>query len=74
MTIKIKLKEIRTQRGFSQNELARRLKMSLANIQKIEYSKAKSIPLDTLDKLCSVLQCQPSDLLEYVNDTEGEIT
>jgi putative transcriptional regulator len=68
MTVKIKLKEMRVKQGLSQNELARKLEMSLANVQKIEYSKAKSIPLDTLEKLCDVLDCQPGDLLEYVPD------
>jgi putative transcriptional regulator len=65
MPVKIKLKEVRESRGLSQNALARQLEMSLANVQKIEYGKAKSIPLDTLDKLCQVLECLPGDLLEY---------
>lgn len=63
MSVKINLKEMREARGFSQNQLARALEMSLANVQKIEYQKAKSIPLDTLEKLCEVLQCEPGDLL-----------
>lgn len=66
--MKVQLKEIRTARKISQNELARLLGMSLANIQKIEYGKAKSIPLDTLDKLCKVLKCNPGDLLQFFPD------
>lgn len=72
MTVKVRLKEIRTARKISQNELARLLEMSLANVQKIEYGKAKSIPLDTLDKLCKVLKCEPGDLLQFVPDSDDE--
>ena len=42
--------------------------MSLANVQKIEYGKAKSIPLDTLDKLCQILECEVGELLVRVPD------
>ncbi len=71
MTVKVQLKEVRTARNISQNELARLLEMSLGNVQKIEYGKAKSIPLDTLDRLCKVLSCEPGDLLRYVPDEDA---
>ncbi|WP_278562607.1 helix-turn-helix domain-containing protein [Fischerella thermalis] len=51
---------------MSQNALARQLEMSLANIQKIEYGKAKSIPLGTLEKICLALDCEIGDLLVIV--------
>ncbi|WP_257998919.1 helix-turn-helix domain-containing protein [Fischerella thermalis] len=51
---------------MSQNALARQLEMSLANIQKTEYGKAKSIPLDTLEKICLALDCEIGDLLVIV--------
>ncbi len=66
MPVKIKLKQLREDKGLSQNALARQLEMSLANIQKIEYGKAKSIPLDTLEKLCLALDCEVGDLLVIV--------
>jgi len=74
MTVEVRLKEMRNARGISQNELARRLEMSLANVQKIEYGKAKSIPLDTLDKLCQILECEVGQLLVRVPDDDGEGT
>jgi putative transcriptional regulator len=46
--------------------------MSLQNIQRIEYGDAKSIPLETLDKLCEILDCQPGDLLIRVPDGEPQ--
>lgn len=70
MPVEVRLKEIRSERKISQNELARRLEMSLANVQKIEYGKAKSIPLETLDKLCQILECEVGDLLVRVPDRD----
>jgi putative transcriptional regulator len=72
MAVEVRLKELRSRQGISQNELARRLKMSLANIQKMEYNKAKSIPLDTLDKLCKVLECEVGELLVRVPDNDDK--
>lgn len=69
--MKILLKELRTARNLSQNKLARLLDMSPQNVQRIEYGDAKAIPLKTLDKLCSVLRCQPGDILVWVDD-DGE--
>lgn len=66
--MKIRLKELREAKGFSQNALARALEMSLANIQKMEYGKAKSIPLDTLERLCLTLDCEIGDLLILVKE------
>jgi putative transcriptional regulator len=66
MPVEVRLKQIREAKGFSQNALARQLEMSLANVQKIEYGKAKSIPLDTLEKICLTLDCEIGDLLVLV--------
>ncbi|WP_445638645.1 Transcriptional regulator [Nostoc sp. DSM 114161] len=71
MTVEIRLKQIRESRGLSQNALARQLEMSLGNVQNIEYGKAKSIPLDTLERLCTVLDCQIGDLLVLVKNKDS---
>jgi putative transcriptional regulator len=70
MSVKVLLKEMRMARGLSQNGLAQKLGMTLQNIQKIEYGKSKGIQFDVLGKLCQVLDCQPSDLLVYVEQEE----
>lgn len=72
MPVKILLKEMRMARGLSQNGLAQKLGMTLQNIQKIEYGKSKGIQFDVLAKLCQVLDCQPGDLLVYVEEREGK--
>ena len=69
--MKILLKEVRKSRKLSQNKLAQHVGMTLQNIQRIEYGDAKSIPLETLDKLCQALNCQPGDLLVWIPDGDG---
>ena len=70
--MKVRLKELRTSRGLSQNKLAQLVSMTLQNIQKIEYGKTKGLQYDALNKLCKALNCQPGDLLVYETDDENE--
>jgi putative transcriptional regulator len=65
MVVRITLKQMRERRGLSQNKLAQAAGMTLQNLQKIEYGQAKSLTLQALDKLCTTLNCQPGDLLQY---------
>ena len=44
----------------------------MANISILKNGKAKAVKLDTLNKICRALDCQPGDLLEYVPDTETD--
>ncbi|MFM6137118.1 MAG: helix-turn-helix domain-containing protein [Sphaerospermopsis kisseleviana] len=64
--IMFKLKELRINKGLSQEGLARLCDMSLTNIRKYEQGKMKSIPFDTLANFCLKLECQPGELFEKV--------
>ena len=57
-------------RKMSVTELSEKVGITLANISVLKNGKAKAIKLSTLTKLCSVLDCQPGDILEYVPDGE----
>ena len=46
-------------------ELAERLDITLANASILKTGKLKAIRLSTLEKLCEIFECQPSDLFEY---------
>lgn len=72
--MKVLLKQVRHAQGLTQEELARRTGMTLGNVQRIEYGKAKSIPLDTLESFCHELKCVPGDLLRYIPPEESEHT
>ncbi|MBE6593687.1 MAG: helix-turn-helix transcriptional regulator [Ruminococcaceae bacterium] len=58
-------------RKMSVSELSERVGFTLANVSLLKNGHVKAIKLSTLDKLCRVLECQPADLLEYV-EGDGE--
>ena len=58
-------------RKMSVSELADKVGFTMANVSLLKNGKIKALKISTLDKLCRVLECQPSDLLAYV-ETEGE--
>ncbi|MBO5178465.1 MAG: helix-turn-helix transcriptional regulator [Lachnospiraceae bacterium] len=57
-------------RKMSVTELSNRVGITMANMSILKNGKAKAIKLETLSKICEVLQCQPGDVLEYVPDNE----
>jgi len=69
--VKFMIAEVRTQRDMTQEDLARAMNMSLNGIQHLEY-RAKQINLDTLDKLCTILNCTPGDLLKQLPNAEDK--
>ncbi len=62
------VKVMLAKRKMSQIELSRRTGVRQPTISAICLGTAKHLPVDVLDKICKVLQCQPADLLEYVDD------
>jgi len=59
-------------RKMSVTELAEKVGFTMANISLLKNGKIKALKISTLNKLCRVLECQPSDLLEYVETEDGE--
>ena len=55
-------------RKMSVSELADRVGITLTNISLLKNGKVKGMRFETLDKICSVLNCQPGDILEYTED------
>lgn len=58
-------------RKMSVTELSSRVGITMANISILKNGKAKAIKIETLDKICKVLECQPGDILEWQKE-EGE--
>ncbi|MFV0465704.1 MAG: helix-turn-helix domain-containing protein [Lachnospiraceae bacterium] len=52
-------------RKMSVTELSERVGITMANISILKNGKAKAVKVDTLDKICDALQCQPGDILEW---------
>ena len=51
-------------------ELADKVGITVSNMSNLKNGKAKSLKLSTLEKLCEALECQPGDLLEFVEEAE----
>ena len=49
-------------------ELANEVDITLANLSILKNNKAKAIRFSTLDAICKALNCQPVDILEYVEE------
>jgi putative transcriptional regulator len=52
-------------RKMSVTELSEKVGITMANISILKNGKAKAIRIDTLDKICKALNCQPGDILEW---------
>ena len=70
MPIIVNLDVIMAKRKISLNELSERVDLTLSNLSILKTGKAKAIRFSTLEAICKALDCQPSDILEYVNDEE----
>ena len=68
MTIIVNLDVMMAKRKISLNELSERVGLTLSNLSILKTGKAKAIRFSTLEAICRALDCQPSDILEYVND------
>lgn len=68
MPIIVNLDVMMAKRKISLNELSERVGLTLSNLSILKTGKAKVIRFSTLEAICRALDCQPSDILEYVND------
>jgi len=59
-------------RKMSVGELSDRVGFTMANVSLLKNGKIKALKISTLDKLCRVLECQPGDILEYVEGDDGD--
>ena len=55
-------------RKMSVTELSEKVGITMANISILKNGKAKAIKVETLNKICEALACQPGDILEYRED------
>lgn len=70
MAIIVNIDVMLAKRKMSVTELSERVGITMANISILKNGKAKAIKVDTLDKICKSLDCQPGDILEWREDNE----
>ncbi len=66
MPVIVNLDVVLAKRKMRLNTLAERVGITAQNLSVLKTGKAKAIRIDTLEKICEVLECQPGDLLAYV--------
>ena len=66
MPITVNLDVMMAKRKMSLNELSEKVDLTLANLSILKTGKARAIRFSTLESICKALDCQPGDLLEYV--------
>ena len=65
MGIILRLDRVMADRKISLNELSEKVGISNVNLSNLKTGKVKAVRFSTLDAICSVLNCQPGDILEY---------
>lgn len=68
MAIVINLDVVMAQRKMGLTELSQKVGITQANLSILKNNKAKAIRFSTLDEICKVLQCQPGDILQFVEN------
>ena len=69
--IRIKLSEVLGRKKMTRKKLAELANVRPNTIGDMYNEKVRKIDLDTLDRICAVLKCNISDLLQY-QDEIGE--
>jgi len=70
MSIITRIDLLLAKRKMSAGELAERIGLTPSNLSILKNDKAKAIRFSTLEALCRELDCQPGDLLEYIEEPE----
>lgn len=75
MAIVVNLDVMMAKRKIGLTELSDRVGITLANLSILKNNRARAVRFSTLNAICRELNCQPSDILEYVpgdDDEDGE--
>lgn len=70
MSIVINLDVMMAKRKIGLTELSKEVDITMANLSILKNNKAKAVRFSTLNAICKALNCQPGDILEYVEDAD----
>jgi len=70
MAIVVNLDVMLARRKMRSRQLAKIIGITEQNISLLKSSKVRGVRFETLSKICTALDCQPGDLLEYVADRD----
>jgi putative transcriptional regulator len=70
MPIIVNVDVMMAKRKMSLNELSEKVDLTLSNLSILKTGKAKAIRFSTLESICKALNCQPGDILEFIENTK----
>ena len=70
MPIVVNLDVMLAKRKMKLNDLSEQVGITIANLSILKTGKAKAIRFSTLEEICKVLECQPGDILQYLDEKE----
>ena len=70
MPIVVNLDMMLARRKMSLSQLSERVDLTIANLSVLKTNKARAVRFSTLEAICRALDCQPGDILEYVEEGE----
>lgn len=70
MTIVVNLDVMMAKRKMSLKDLAEKIEITNANLSILKNNRAKAVRFTTLNEICKILEYQPGDILEYIEDEE----
>lgn len=68
MSIVVNLDVMLAKRKMTLSQLSEVVELSIVNLSILKQSKAKAIRFSTLESICRALNCQPGDILEFVEE------
>jgi putative transcriptional regulator len=68
--IVVNLDVVMAQRKIGLTELAEQVDITMANLSILKNNKAKAIRFSTLEAICKALNCQPGEILQFVEDDD----
>lgn len=70
MPVVVTLDGMLAARGMTLTELSQAVDITMANLSILKTGKAKAIRFSTLEAICTVLDCQPGDILSFTSEGE----
>ncbi|RXD05468.1 transcriptional regulator [Sphingomonas sp. UV9] len=70
MPVIVTLDAVLARRGMTLTELSQTVDITMANLSILKTGKAKAIRFSTLEALCTVLDCQPGEILSFTQEGE----
>ena len=70
MAIRVELDVMLARRKMKLQELSEIVNISIQNLSILKTGKAKAVRFSTLEAICKALECQPGEILFYINDVK----